>query len=202
MTKYTALGTPRQVVRKCHECGGKLIGKRQTYKYEECGLTNVKLSNVVVFECKCGVRVPEIPAISELHCLIALDLLQKPSLLIGEEVRFLRKMAGLSQRELAELMGVTPTRPSKWENDAPSKEGDRLLRTICLLGMIQNMDGEKGIAPIQKLAAEMRDVLRSIKCEEEGPKSVECQNDPSVGMENGGWFLPSAGGARHLLTAN
>jgi transcriptional regulator with XRE-family HTH domain len=202
MTKYTALGSPTQVVRKCHECGGKFVGKRQSYKYEECGLTNVRLSNILVFECSCGVRVPEIPSISELHCLIALDLLRKPSLLVGEEVRFLRKMAGLSQRELAELMGVTPTRPSKWENAAPSKEGDRLLRTICLLGMIQNMDGDKGITLIQKLAADMREVLKTIKYEEEqGPKKLECENDPTAGMEHGGWFLPSLGEHR-LAIAN
>src|SRR5205823_2357762 len=88
MTNTKALDSA-QVTRPCHECGGTLVGKRQVYDYVECGLTSVRLTDVLVFECRCGVRVPEIPAIAELHFLIALDLLRKQSLLSGEEIRFL-----------------------------------------------------------------------------------------------------------------
>jgi transcriptional regulator with XRE-family HTH domain len=157
----------------------------------------VRLSNVLVYECRCGVRIPEIPAISDLHCLIALDLLRKPSLLVGEEIRFLRKIAGLSQKELAELMGVTPTLPSKWERDGASNQTDRLLRTVCLLGMIENINGQQRI----ELLGDVRDILRSIKDKDEGPRKMECKNDPARATDHGGWFLPSAGNG-DLLQVN
>lgn len=50
-----------KVARPCYDCGRVMQGKRQSYQYTECGLSSVTLLNVVVFQCDCGVRVPEIP---------------------------------------------------------------------------------------------------------------------------------------------
>jgi transcriptional regulator with XRE-family HTH domain len=176
-----------------------MYGTRQDYDYDECGLSSVCLNNVLVYECKCGLRVPELQSITGLHCMIALDLLRKPSLLSGEEIKFLRKMAGLSQQDLAEIMGVTPTRPSKWERDSPSKEGDRLMRTIFLLGMIQHVAKGKDAAKVKSLAAEkfvqqldVRELLRSIEDKVVGPKSVKVENDPRATGDDV-WFLPDSG---------
>jgi len=196
MTNTKALD-PVQVTRPCHECGGTMVGTRQVYDYVECGLSSVRLNDVLVFECKCGLRSPEIPAISDLHCFIALDLLRKQSLLSGEEIKFLRKMAGLSQKELASIMGIDPTRPSKWEKDSASKEGDRLLRTIFLLGMIQNITRRKDTEVIKSLAAEkfiqeldIRDLLKSIDATDKGPKDIEVRSN-ATGDDP--WFLPGLG---------
>lgn len=129
------------VVRKCADCGETVIGERKTYHYRECGLSNIKLEGILVFECRCGAISPEIPAINALHLCLAMAILRKETLLSGEEIRFLRKMAGLTQAELAELLGVDKTRPSKWESsDAGEKIGrssDRLFRAVALYGIIQ-----------------------------------------------------------------
>jgi transcriptional regulator with XRE-family HTH domain len=176
-----------------------MYGTRQNYDYVECGLSSVHLTNVLVYECECGSRVPEIPAITGLHFMIALDLLRKSSLLSGEEIKFLRKMAGLSQSEMAEIMGVTPTRPCKWEATSASKEGDRLLRTIFLLGMIQHIAKGKDPARMKSLATEnfireldVRELLKSIDDKLEGPKAVKVENDPAA-VGDDVWFLPDLG---------
>ncbi len=133
--------------------------------------------------------------------MIALDLLKKPSLLSGEEIRFLRKMAGLSQSELAEILGVTPTRPSKWEATSASKEGDRLLRTVFFLGMLQHIAKGKDPAKMKSLATQkfiqeldIRELLKSIDDKAQGPKAVKVENDPTATGDDV-WFLPDSGRA-------
>lgn len=174
-------------------------GSRQSYHYEECGLTSVTLINVLVYECKsCGLHVPELPSISQLHMMISLDILMKDTLLAGEEIRFLRRMAGLKQTTLAEIMGVDSTRVSKWENEDPpiGKENDRLLRTLCLLGMSLQFAKSENTAAIRSLATvnvirelDVQRILSKIKETNEGPKQVKVENDPAV--ESGWWYLPS-----------
>jgi len=201
MTKPRKTLDSAQVTRRCHECGEMMQGTRQKYDYVECGLSSVSLTNVLVFECTCGLKVPEIPAIAGLHFMIALDLLKKPSLLSGEEIRFLRKMAGLSQSELAEILGVTPTRPSKWEATSASKEGDRLLRTVFFLGMLQHIVKGKDPAKMKSLATQkfiqeldIRELLKSIDDKVQGPKAVKVENDPTATGDDV-WFLPDSGRA-------
>ena len=87
--------------RKCYECGEIMVPRTGAYHYIECGLSKVSLLNITIFECKCGSLVPEIPAIAQLHRRIAVDLIRKNTLLIGEEIKFLRKMAGLNAVALA-----------------------------------------------------------------------------------------------------
>lgn len=188
------------VFRRCSECKNMMTGSRQNYNYVECGLSDVQLTNVLVYECnRCKTRVPEFPAIMGLHCLIALDLLRKPSLLSGEEIRFLRKMAGLSQKDLAEIMGIDVTRPSKWEATSAGKESDRLMRTVFLLGMIRRIVEGKDPGAIKSLAAEkfireldVNDVLKSIEDKVDGNKLVKVENNPAA-TGSDAWFLPDCG---------
>lgn len=156
--------------RKCPECGNTMSGSRQSYQYRECGLSSVRLENVLVFECKCGNRSPEIRAVDILHQMIALDLLRKKSLLSGEEIRFLRKMAGLTQAEFAEVLGTDKTRPSKWEsgNLKIGKENDRVIRSCCLFGILQQLFSEGDPTPMMISAKEsirkmdVREIFRQI----------------------------------------
>jgi transcriptional regulator with XRE-family HTH domain len=197
MTERKPLERKQVIVRPCHDCGGTMKGTRGRYHYNECGLNNICLVNVVVFECECGRRVPEIPAISELHRVIAFQLLKKPSLLVGEEIRFLRKLAGLNQRELAEIMGVDPTTPSKWESSSAGKDNDRLLRTICFLGMIQHFSAGRDTQNVRAMSNQFRDldvreILKSIEDEDTGPTSLKLENNPmATGTDS--WFLPGSG---------
>jgi DNA-binding transcriptional regulator YiaG len=166
-----------------------MIGNHQSYNYVECGLSSVELLNVLVYDCaSCGARVPEIPAIEILHTFIAIDLLQKDSLLSGEEIRFLRKISGLNQAELAEILGVTKTRPSKWESGGEDigKETDRVLRSCCFFGMVQQLlntdDPVSTTLSAAKLIRELdvRDVFKKIAAKMQGPKPVTVQSTGDV----------------------
>jgi DNA-binding transcriptional regulator YiaG len=178
-----------------------MIGSNQEYQYTECGLSSVRLVNVTVFECSCGSRSPESPAIEQLHTLIAISLLQKETLLSGEEVRFLRKVAGLTQVELSEIMGVHETCPTKWETDHQpiGKENDRVLRSCCLFGMFhQVFNTNDPVAATRAASAalrsmDVREIFKRIKDEQKRPatpKNVEVRNDPDAPGVDGPWYLP------------
>src|SRR6267154_1472264 len=81
------------LARRCYDCGKTMVGKRENYSYQEVGLKSVVLLNIVVYHCKCGAIVPEIPYAGILHNCIAMNVLQKKALLSGEEIRFIRKAA-------------------------------------------------------------------------------------------------------------
>jgi putative zinc finger/helix-turn-helix YgiT family protein len=192
-------GVSKQSVRRCVDCGGLATGKVQEYHYTECGLSSVKLSNVTVYRCAaCGSTAPEIPAIEPLHTLIAISLLQKEALLSGEEVRFLRKVAGLTQAELAEIMGVHQTRPTKWETDSEpiGKENDRVLRSCCFFGMMrQALSADHPLAGASAAALRAMDIREVFKAIDEHakptrPKDIQVGNDPESKGIDGPWFLP------------
>jgi transcriptional regulator with XRE-family HTH domain len=112
-------------------------GRYTNYFYTECGLDNVVLKEILVYNCSCGAIVPEIVAISGLHRFIALSLLKKPAILDGKEVRFLRKFVNYSATELADVIGSTKVTMSRWENGAPiTKNSDRLLRLAFFAAML------------------------------------------------------------------
>jgi len=195
------LSASEHAVRKCVDCGNLMIGTSREYHYTECGLSSVRLLNVTVFECSCGGVSPEIPAIEQLHALIAISLLRKEALLSGEEVRFLRKVAGLTQVELLEIMGVHKTRPTKWETDHEpiGKENDRVLRSCCFFGMIHQLVNTVDPVSATRAASsairsmDVREVFKRIK-EQKGPvspKNVEVFNNPEATGVDGPWFLPN-----------
>ena len=122
------------MTRRCLNCGGNCEGVKKDYRYVECGLQNVTLKNITVNVCAdCGSEAPEIPSMSGLNIQIMLQLIAKESLMCGEEIRFLRKIARLSGRELATLMGLTAVHLSRLENSAATigAQADRVLRLIC-----------------------------------------------------------------------
>jgi putative zinc finger/helix-turn-helix YgiT family protein len=186
-------------VRPCVDCGASATGRLQEYQYTECGLSSVKLLNVMVYRCHaCGSTFPEIPAIERLHLMIAVSLLQKEALLSGEEVRFLRKVAGLTQSELAEIMGVHKTTPTGWETESEpiGKENDRVLRSCCFYGMMtQILTADDPIGAIRASSAaikafDIREAFKRIKDGLTGPKCVRVGNDPEATGPDGPWFLP------------
>ena len=172
------------VTRKCYECGGAMDGKRSNYKYTECGLSSVNLVNITVFHCtnsKCGAVVPEIPAMADLHRKIAFSLITKETLLSGPEIRFLRKMAGLTGVELAQLLGSHKTNLSKWENGTRSitKKSDSALRLLCFTAILQQLVRNSDPL-VPKVAEALRQlseldftaILQRVKEVVTGPKKV------------------------------
>jgi putative zinc finger/helix-turn-helix YgiT family protein len=156
--KDTDTPTP---VKRCYECSGAMRGTRQNYRYTECGLSSVVLKDILVYNCPaCGAIVPEITAIDALHNSIAMFLLKKEGVLIGEEIKYLRKMANYSAAHLAKIMGVTVSALSRWENDKLpiGDESDRLLRFACLAGIVQ-----LGVPAMGPQAEKMFDIAKEVK---------------------------------------
>jgi len=122
---------------RCDHCEkGKLIAKTGLYHYTESGLPNLYLENVKWLQCKhCHAREVEIPRIGMLHRCIAWLIITKPSLLTGQEIVFLRKMLGKSQKEFAELLGLSQVVLNRWETGARKGHGsanDTKIRFLCL----------------------------------------------------------------------
>ena len=120
---------------KCSECGSVVDENKGSYRYTESGLDNVYLANIPVCKCSCGASVPSIFRLSRLHELIALNLVEKISLLNGNEIRFLRKNLRVPSKIFAKMLGVGKTTLSKWENDTQNhSEGyDRLIRNVFMI---------------------------------------------------------------------
>ena len=142
--RKTHKANQRHVYRTCHQCGKQMIGRKQNYPYTQCGLSNVVLIDVLVFNCACGEIAVEIPAMATLHRFIAFELLRKSTLLSGEEVRFLRKFVGYSAIKFAEKIGKTPISISRWEGGKITKNADRVLRLAFFAAIIEQ-EAEDGV---------------------------------------------------------
>ncbi len=121
---------------KCNECGNAMVKSVGDHHYTESGLDNVILHGVTKYECaRCGARRVVIPAVAQLHRTIARELARKPARLVPAEVAFLRDHLELSNREFAELMGVSPEQASRWTtSDQIGVPAERFLRMLAVLG--------------------------------------------------------------------
>jgi transcriptional regulator with XRE-family HTH domain len=155
-------------MKKCDVCGSALESRRTNreapYAYAIGGLPRVGLVGITVHRCAtCDVDAPVIPKPGELHRLLTKLFLQKPGLLAGDELRFLRKHAGMPAQQFSALLGVDPAHLSRVENgkiEALGATSDRLARAIVsALVFADNKDGQL-----------VRDVL--LRAAEEGPKGI------------------------------
>jgi len=116
---------------KCLECGTPMKTRKESYRYDECGLKYVTLVGVEVTRCpRCGNYEISIPHLE--------DLIEKSTRFTGDEVRFLRKSLGWSGSDFAKHMGVAEETVSRWENDAApiGPQADRLLRFLVAQGRL------------------------------------------------------------------
>ena len=120
---------------KCPKCKQTIHSKIGNHWYKESGLDNVYLKNITVYKCPCGVSIPSIFRSARLDELIAETLLEKPALLDGKEIRFLRKSLYMSSKDFSQRLGIGKTTLSKWENGTQRhREGyDRFIRSLYLL---------------------------------------------------------------------
>ena len=100
------------------------------YHYTECGLSNIFLRNgfeVSEFE---GEECYAVHDTEGLHKAIGLEILNKTTLLNGEEVRYLRKECGLSQKDLADILGVKDQSVANYEKEITEqlKSSDLVIR--------------------------------------------------------------------------
>jgi len=112
----------------------RLATSEQPFHFVDSGLSYVYLVGIkYVYED--GRTLADIPAIKQLMQLIARDLLEKPTSLTGEEIRFLRKRLGKKQADFAQEIGIEPETLSRYENDrvAVSEISDKVIRLYYLV---------------------------------------------------------------------
>jgi YgiT-type zinc finger domain-containing protein len=119
---------------RCDICNSetKLI-KEEKYQYTLSGLNNLFLKNIKVEVCeKCKLDVPYIPKIIRLHNTIARAIISKKTLLLGEEIRFLRKNLRIKAQDWAKFLRkdvATLSRAEKTGNFL-NKDLDLLIRLL------------------------------------------------------------------------
>ena len=128
---------------KCQKCGNFVSSKVATYQYKESGLDNIFLENIPVYDCPCGISFASIFRVPRLNELISKELLKKPSLLRGNEIRFLRKSLYMSSKAFATKLSIGKTTFSKWENDLqPHRVAyDKFIRLLYMLH--KGIDGKE-----------------------------------------------------------
>jgi transcriptional regulator with XRE-family HTH domain len=145
--------------RKCPLCGadaGLRWQRLKQYRYHESGLDNVMLNGGVwQADCEnCGETLVHIEAEAQLLQVIALILLSKEGLLTGPETRFLRKAAGLSQSEMARVLGMNrqPTISAREQKarEVMNPAEDLGFRVLVLRRFLDRLkeSGEDHLAPI------------------------------------------------------
>ena len=141
-------------------------------KYDDCGLRNIWLKNgyqyaVIKGHGKCL----EIADINWLHSTIAHHLVNYRKRLSGAEIRFLRVEMGLSQKRLADCMGVDEQTISLWERSRrrPTVAAERMLRLLYL----EHADGKTTVA---KMIAQWNDTDRQ-ELEEEAKQVFQETDD-------------------------
>jgi DNA-binding transcriptional regulator YiaG len=121
---------------KCSHCRKPMCKTIGNHHYLESGIDNVYLENIPLYQCPdCQIVYPSFFRLGRLHDLIDLALVQKPALLNGGEIKFLRKGLRMPSHLFAKELGVGKTTLSKWENDlqSHSEAHDRLIRAIYII---------------------------------------------------------------------
>lgn len=101
------------------------------FHYVSCGLPNIWLKNgFIEIETEYGPAV-SIENVQGLHQVIAMSIIDSTSRMTGAEFRFLRKELDLSQKRLAELMGVEDQTVANWEKRAPVGPAALVMRMVA-----------------------------------------------------------------------
>jgi len=176
--------TERTITRYCTECGEPQKEVRREVPYPESGLNNVLLFNVPVWTCANQHEEIEIPAVTGLHDLLAQMIIRKPAPLVGQEVRFLRRRVGLTAKEFAHKIALTPVRLSQLENTRTGihKRADLLVR-LCMAALLAARDSK----PFPNDLAHLVDLLdqtwdlgsHRIRHNEQAPPDNEWEEAPA-----------------------
>jgi len=116
----------------CKQCGGstrRLL--MDQFPTDRMGIPLVLVESAHEEICEsCGARANIIiPDLAGLVAAVAMSLILAPYKLNGREIRFLRKAAGWSSKELAEKLGVAAESVTRWEKgQAVGDSMERVLR--------------------------------------------------------------------------
>jgi len=123
-----------------HECSPTirkefLSTDEKPYHFLDSGLPRVYLVGVRYFQCECGEKSVEIPALKQLMSLIARHVVMKNEGLTGDEIRFLRKRLGQKGADFAEKVKLESSTLSRVENGKQriSEKTDSYIRIYYTL---------------------------------------------------------------------
>lgn len=109
------------------------------YKLKGAGLPNVYLIGGVIFEGKGDEQTVSYLELDGLYKSIARSVALRSGILTHGELRFLRKMLGMNQTEVAALGDKSVQAAAKWEkgtSPVPKAEGDLLrLKALTVFGI-------------------------------------------------------------------
>jgi DNA-binding transcriptional regulator YiaG len=103
------------------------------FRFTWSGLPNVHLAGIRYDLCLCGMRQGFYPQPLQLIDVLTGLILGKTSRLTPSEIRYLRKSLQKNHKSFSELVGVSITQISRWENgrSAPSLPTEKLIRLIA-----------------------------------------------------------------------
>jgi len=103
------------------------------YHYTECGLDNIIIEGADFLKDVDGEETICIPAINQLHRVIAEGILKREGRMTGKELRFLRTEMGMTQAQLAELLHRDVQTIARWEKSEVEMDGnaDTLFRLMA-----------------------------------------------------------------------
>lgn len=138
------------------------------HHYTESGLLNVYISGIAVEVDDDGDQIITIPAVNELHHVIATAIVSHAKGMRGEELRFLRSEMGLTQAELATLVHRDKQSIGRWERNEIEidSSAEALVRRMAIEKLKLPVD-----AGIDELSR------RSIPTAEEQPIKIRKVND-------------------------
>ena len=94
-----------------------------TYQYTQSGLDNVFLDGIEPDVDDMGETCVRIPAVRQLHRLIATGIVEHGAAILPAELRFLRAELGMTQAELAAIVRVDAQTVGRWERgETPIQE--------------------------------------------------------------------------------
>lgn len=105
------------------------------FHYVACGLHNVWLANGYTEGVNSeGKPMFHVENVKGLHKAIGLSLVEKDTLLTGDEFRFLRNEIKLTRKNLAAVLGISEETIKKWESgeNPIQKTSDIMLRNLFL----------------------------------------------------------------------
>jgi putative zinc finger/helix-turn-helix YgiT family protein len=147
---------------KCSECKKTMKAKKDVVPYPMAGI-EFKLVGVPSMVCECGNKEIAIPAIKNLHLTIARIVISLEKI-SGEQIKFLRKFQGLTQRELGELIKIEPETISRWETNEfkPSEQSIIILKKLAVDHIANEwQELKKMMADLEN--EESEDVVESMK---------------------------------------
>ena len=120
------------------------------HHYTECGLQNVFVEGLEFVADDEGDEIITIPAVNELHRVIALGIVSHEHGMSGDELRFLRTEMGYTQAELAALVHHDRQSIGRWERaefDIASS-AEAIIRRLAIEKL--NLEINKGIDELSR----------------------------------------------------